>query len=166
MLTQVVVLVKLPLSVVMLAPSLVLLLHIWSRTAHYYGHGYGHHHWQHHLPHCHCLTNTKALARWGVCVCVQVVFRHPHFIPYFRKVTPEEELGGLNIGSRPARYSTAGKPSPAFLMLRTLSSCHASIKPLSLKLHTHRTLPSAQYYTLSLSSAHQDADFYIGHMEE
>ncbi len=34
---------------------------------------------------------------------LQVVFRHPHFISYFRKVTPEEELGGLNIGSRPAR---------------------------------------------------------------
>lgn len=46
-------------------------------------------------------------------VCVQVVFRHPHFISYFRKVTPEEELGGLNIGSRPARYDTTLKASLA-----------------------------------------------------
>lgn len=46
-----------------------------------------------------------------VCACVQVVFRHPHFISYFRKVTPEEELGGLNIGSRPARCATQASAS-------------------------------------------------------
>ena len=34
------------------------------------------------------------------------------------------------------------KPSPVYLMLRTLSSCHASTKPLTLTLHTHRTLQS------------------------
>ena len=33
----------------------------------------------------------------------QVVFQHPDFVPYFRAATPEEELGNLNIGSRPAR---------------------------------------------------------------
>jgi phosphoenolpyruvate carboxylase len=32
-----------------------------------------------------------------------VVFKDPRFIPYFRQATPEVELGGLNIGSRPAR---------------------------------------------------------------
>ena len=46
------------------------------------------------------------------CVCVQVVFRHPHFISYFRNVTPEEELGGLNIGSRPARYAMQSSRRP------------------------------------------------------
>lgn len=75
--------------------------------------------------------------QWPGAVCVQVVFRHPHFIPYFRKVTPEEELGGLNIGSRPARYSTPGTPPPADLMF----CLAASNKPLNLKLHIHRLLP-------------------------
>lgn len=32
-----------------------------------------------------------------------VVFEHPKFIGYFRAATPEEELGNLNIGSRPSR---------------------------------------------------------------
>lgn len=33
----------------------------------------------------------------------QIVVKDPRFIPYFRQATPEVELGGLNIGSRPAR---------------------------------------------------------------
>ncbi|MEZ4267134.1 MAG: phosphoenolpyruvate carboxylase [Myxococcota bacterium] len=37
------------------------------------------------------------------------VVRHdPQFVPYFRSVTPEPELGGLNIGSRPARRRAGG----------------------------------------------------------
>ncbi|KAG1676257.1 hypothetical protein FOA52_006475 [Chlamydomonas sp. UWO 241] len=32
-----------------------------------------------------------------------IVADHPHFISYFQHATPEGELGGLNIGSRPAR---------------------------------------------------------------
>lgn len=35
-----------------------------------------------------------------------VVFENPEFVPYFRGVTPEPELGSLNIGSRPARRRT------------------------------------------------------------
>ena len=63
----------------------------------------------------------RCLRDGDLCVCawVQVVFRHPHFISYFRKVTPEEELGGLNIGSRPAR-------SPLFLLL-CLLDCLLSV---------------------------------------
>jgi phosphoenolpyruvate carboxylase len=34
---------------------------------------------------------------------VQLVFKNPDFVPYFRAVTPEEELSNLNIGSRPSR---------------------------------------------------------------
>ena len=34
---------------------------------------------------------------------LQLVFKNPDFVPYFRAVTPEEELSNLNIGSRPSR---------------------------------------------------------------
>jgi phosphoenolpyruvate carboxylase len=37
-----------------------------------------------------------------------VVREDPRFVPYFRSVTPEPELGGLNIGSRPARRRAGG----------------------------------------------------------
>ncbi|NCG20501.1 MAG: phosphoenolpyruvate carboxylase [Rhodobacterales bacterium] len=37
-----------------------------------------------------------------------VVREHPDFVPYFRAATPEQELGGLNIGSRPARRKKGG----------------------------------------------------------
>ena len=37
-----------------------------------------------------------------------VVRREPQFVPYFRAATPEQELGMLNIGSRPARRRSGG----------------------------------------------------------
>lgn len=37
-----------------------------------------------------------------------IVFENPDFVPYFRDVTPEPELGELNIGSRPARRRAGG----------------------------------------------------------
>ncbi len=33
----------------------------------------------------------------------RIVRHHPQFVPYFRAATPEQELGNLKIGSRPAR---------------------------------------------------------------
>ncbi|KAL4853378.1 Phosphoenolpyruvate carboxylase 2 [Chlorella vulgaris] len=37
-----------------------------------------------------------------------VVFNEPRFISYFQKATPQEELGNLNIGSRPTRRKATG----------------------------------------------------------
>eukprot|EP01054_Gregarina_sp_Poly1_P002417 Gregarina_sp_Poly_1__2416@NODE_1649_length_3624_cov_212_060444_g1087_i0_p1_GENE_NODE_1649_length_3624_cov_212_060444_g1087_i0NODE_1649_length_3624_cov_212_060444_g1087_i0_p1_ORF_typecomplete_len1158_score190_97PEPcase/PF00311_17/1_9e152PEPcase_2/PF14010_6/1e06_NODE_1649_length_3624_cov_212_060444_g1087_i0793552 len=38
----------------------------------------------------------------------QIVYEHPRFVEYFRKVTPEQELGKLNIGSRPSKRKDGG----------------------------------------------------------
>lgn len=37
-----------------------------------------------------------------------IVRDNPDFVPYFRAATPEPELGGLNVGSRPARRRQGG----------------------------------------------------------
>lgn len=37
-----------------------------------------------------------------------IVRKDPRFVPYFRTATPELELGGLNIGSRPAKRRPTG----------------------------------------------------------
>jgi phosphoenolpyruvate carboxylase len=38
----------------------------------------------------------------------QVVREEPRFVPYFRSATPELELSGLNVGSRPAKRNPKG----------------------------------------------------------
>ena len=37
-----------------------------------------------------------------------IVRGEPRFVPYFRKATPEQELSGLNVGSRPAKRNPNG----------------------------------------------------------
>jgi phosphoenolpyruvate carboxylase len=37
-----------------------------------------------------------------------VVYRTPEFVRYFRQATPEQELGMLNIGSRPSKRRPSG----------------------------------------------------------
>jgi phosphoenolpyruvate carboxylase len=37
-----------------------------------------------------------------------IVREEPSFVPYFRQANPELELGGLNIGSRPAKRNRKG----------------------------------------------------------
>ena len=37
-----------------------------------------------------------------------VVREEPRFVPYFRTATPELELAGLNVGSRPAKRNPKG----------------------------------------------------------
>jgi len=43
----------------------------------------------------------------------RLVYETPEFIDYFRSVTPEQELGNLNIGSRPAKRRSHGSPIEA-----------------------------------------------------
>jgi phosphoenolpyruvate carboxylase len=38
----------------------------------------------------------------------KVVREEPRFVPYFRSATPEQELSGLNVGSRPAKRNPKG----------------------------------------------------------
>eukprot|EP00595_Chromulina_sp_UTEXLB2642_P002938 CAMPEP_0196764744 /NCGR_PEP_ID=MMETSP1095-20130614/6774_1 /TAXON_ID=96789 ORGANISM="Chromulina nebulosa, Strain UTEXLB2642" /NCGR_SAMPLE_ID=MMETSP1095 /ASSEMBLY_ACC=CAM_ASM_000446 /LENGTH=748 /DNA_ID=CAMNT_0042121099 /DNA_START=563 /DNA_END=2809 /DNA_ORIENTATION=+ len=38
----------------------------------------------------------------------QIVREEPRFVPYFRKATPEMELAGLNVGSRPSKRNPKG----------------------------------------------------------
>ena len=38
----------------------------------------------------------------------QIVREEPRFVPYFRTATPELELSGLNVGSRPAKRNPTG----------------------------------------------------------
>ena len=38
----------------------------------------------------------------------QVVRGEERFVPYFRAATPELELAGLNVGSRPAKRNPKG----------------------------------------------------------
>merc|ERR1711988_1583999 len=38
----------------------------------------------------------------------EIVREEPQFVPYFRSATPEQELSGLNVGSRPAKRNPKG----------------------------------------------------------
>jgi phosphoenolpyruvate carboxylase len=49
------------------------------------------------------LLSDKALTRYR-----SIVREQPEFVPYFRAATPEQELGKLALGSRPARRNAGG----------------------------------------------------------
>jgi phosphoenolpyruvate carboxylase len=52
-----------------------------------------------------------AMVRLGDVSCDEyrhIVRQDPRFVPYFRAATPELELAGLNVGSRPAKRSPTG----------------------------------------------------------
>ncbi|MDP3814764.1 phosphoenolpyruvate carboxylase [Pseudomonas sp.] len=51
------------------------------------------------------------LARDGVGAYRAVVREHPQFVAYFRQATPEQELGRLPLGSRPAKRREGGVES-------------------------------------------------------
>ncbi|MNZ75425.1 Phosphoenolpyruvate carboxylase [compost metagenome] len=53
----------------------------------------------------------ERLAADGVAAYRAVVREHPQFVDYFRQATPEQELGRLPLGSRPARRRTGGVES-------------------------------------------------------
>ena len=51
------------------------------------------------------------LAEEGVAAYREVVREHPQFVEYFRQATPEQELGRLPLGSRPAKRRAGGVES-------------------------------------------------------
>src|SRR5690606_31376110 len=51
------------------------------------------------------------LAEEGVAAYRSVVREHPQFVEYFRQATPEQELGRLPLGSRPAKRREGGVES-------------------------------------------------------
>ncbi len=50
----------------------------------------------------------KQLSQNAVTEFHEVVRHHPNFVPYFLQATPEQEIGNLKIGSRPARRRKGG----------------------------------------------------------
>ncbi|MBB2495686.1 phosphoenolpyruvate carboxylase [Aquipseudomonas ullengensis] len=53
----------------------------------------------------------ERLAEEGVTAYRAVVREHPQFVEYFRQATPEQELGRLPLGSRPAKRRAGGVES-------------------------------------------------------
>src|SRR5690606_29375855 len=53
----------------------------------------------------------ERLASDGVAAYRTVVREHPQFVDYFRQATPEQELGRLPLGSRPAKRREGGVES-------------------------------------------------------
>jgi len=53
-------------------------------------------------------THIQQLADDSVTAYREIVRNNPQFVPYFRAATPEQELGELAIGSRPARRRADG----------------------------------------------------------
>ena len=53
----------------------------------------------------------ERLAADGLAAYRAVVREHPQFVEYFRQATPEQELGRLPLGSRPARRRSGGVES-------------------------------------------------------
>ncbi|MBC9251959.1 phosphoenolpyruvate carboxylase [Pseudomonas alcaligenes] len=53
----------------------------------------------------------ERLAEEGVAAYRAVVREHPQFVEYFRQATPEQELGRLPLGSRPAKRRAGGVES-------------------------------------------------------
>lgn len=56
-----------------------------------------------HIPSCPLNPTPLTIPPQSNAAYRGVVFEDPTFISYFQNATPQEELGNLNIGSRPAR---------------------------------------------------------------
>jgi phosphoenolpyruvate carboxylase len=54
------------------------------------------------------LDMMQTLARQSVAAYRRIVHDDPRFVPYFRQVTPEQELSRLALGSRPAKRRAGG----------------------------------------------------------
>ncbi|WP_122588789.1 phosphoenolpyruvate carboxylase, partial [Pseudomonas viridiflava] len=63
------------------------------------------------LPEPAWRTMMDQLASDGVSAYRAVVRENPEFVEYFRQATPEQELGRLPLGSRPAKRREGGVES-------------------------------------------------------
>lgn len=59
-------------------------------------------------PKEHWRQQISSLAKHSLAEFHRIVRHHPDFVDYFRQATPEQELGNLKIGSRPARRKSGG----------------------------------------------------------
>jgi phosphoenolpyruvate carboxylase len=60
------------------------------------------------VPKKEWLDMMKTLSELSCEAYRNVVVKEPRFVPYFRSATPEMELAGLNVGSRPAKRNPKG----------------------------------------------------------
>jgi len=65
-------------------------------------------HYKHVLPSAEWRQTMDAISETSCAKYRKMIREEPTFVPYFRTVTPELELGSLNVGSRPSKRNPKG----------------------------------------------------------